>query len=103
MDKRSNIDIAFLQETFCTPNFEQNIKTAWKGEVRNACSDSSHSTGVSILFSENFKGKIINTEIGENGRSLLVNLEYNNKIFTVVSVYAPNCEYSRIEFFKKTD
>ena len=38
----------------------------------NACSDSSHSRGVTILFSENFKCKILNTEIGENERILLI-------------------------------
>ena len=96
-----NIDNAFLQETFCTPKLEKNLKTLWKGEIRNACTDSSHSRGVTILFSESFKAKILNTEFGENGRTLLVNFEYNNETFTVVSVYAPNHENKRIEYLKK--
>ena len=93
--------LLFCRKPFCSPNFEKNINFAWKGEVRNACSDFSYSRGVTILFSENFKGKILNTEICETGRTLLINLEYNNKIFTVVSIYAPDCENNRIEFFKQ--
>jgi len=32
---------------------------------------------------------------------MLINVEINNTIFTVVCIYAPNCRNSRNYFFKK--
>ena len=98
MDQKA--DIVFLQETFCTKELEPHIKSCWKGKVFNACSDSSHSRGVAILFKENFDCKIISTEADDDGRKILVNLEYQNETFSVLSIYAPNIELLRIEFFK---
>ena len=68
------------------------------GGVKNAFSDSSHSKGVTIVFNEYFEGKILNTVVGEKGRSVLTNFEFNNEFYTVVSIYAPNTEIFRTSF-----
>ena len=98
--KNQNPDIVFLQETFFTEKLKNEIKTMWKGEVKNAFSDSSHSKGVTLLFNENFEGKILNTVVGETGRTILTNFEFNSEYYSVVSVYAPNIENLRTTFLK---
>ena len=36
-----------------------------------------------------------------DGRRLLINIKYNDKIFTLVNIYAPNNEKDRNDFFKR--
>ena len=65
----------------------------------NSCSDSSHSRGVAILFRPNLDVKILNIQYSTDGRSLLINFEFKDNIITAVSVYAPNIESERTEYF----
>ena len=48
--KEKNIDIAFLQETYCTADNVTNFDKEWDGISVNCLSESCHSKGVSILF-----------------------------------------------------
>ena len=54
-----------------------------------------------MLFKEDFDCKIICTEANDDGRKILVNLEYQNESFSVLSIYAPNMELLHIEFLKE--
>ena len=54
--KEQEVDVIFLQETFCTQKLEPVFKTDWNGSSFHCIINSSHSRGVAILFSENFKG-----------------------------------------------
>ena len=65
----------------------------------NSCIDSNHSRGVAVLFKENLDIKILNIHSIPDERNLLVNFEFQNNIFSVVSVYAPNIETDRIQYF----
>jgi len=51
-------DIVFLQETFCVEHFIAYFNSNWKGHVEHACTDSSHSRGVCILFTGNNNVKL---------------------------------------------
>jgi exonuclease III len=44
---------------------------------------------------------LINTYNDTDGRLILINVEINNTIFTLVCIYAPNCRSSRKSFFKE--
>ena len=45
--------------------------------------------------------ELINKYNDTDGRLILINVEINNTIFTLVCIYAPNCRSSRNSFFKK--
>ena len=98
--QNQNLDIIMLQETFCTAKLEPYLKVNWKGEIRLSLSDSSHSRGVAILFRKNFVGNILNYYSSKDGRLIIVNIEIEGEIVSLVSLYAPNSEYDKITFFK---
>lgn len=96
-------DIVCLQETFCTAKLQPYFDAGWKGAVYHSLTNSSHSRGVSILFRENINVKYINHHTDEDGRMLMVNFELCdlNELFSICSIYAPNDENVRVDFFKK--
>ena len=99
--KEQEVDVIFLQETFCTQKLEPFFKTDWNGSVFHCITNSSHSRGVAILFSEKFKGQVLNSFSSNDGRILLLNVQINDDIVTLVSAYAPNIEIEKIEFYLK--
>ena len=54
-----------------------------------------------ILYSEKFKGQVLNSFSSNDGRILLVNVQINDDIVTLVLAYAPNIEIEKIEFYLK--
>ena len=96
--KDQNLDVIFLQETFCTKKLETQFKASWRGEVLLSLSDSCHSRGVAILFRENMEHKILSKYASEDGRIILANVQIKDAIFSYVSVYAPNNEEAKINF-----
>lgn len=54
---------------------------------------------MSILFRKKLIVDIINYHQSVNGRKLLINVKINEKVFSLVNVYAPNFEKERTEFF----
>ena len=51
--KSHNIDDIVLQETYCTENSVSDFELDWNGTSYHCLTKSSHSCGVSILFSKN--------------------------------------------------
>ena len=99
--KEQDVDIIFLQETFCTQKLEPFFRIEWSGSAFHCITNSSHSRGVAILFSEKFKGQVLNSFSSNDGRILLLNVQINDDIVTLVSVYAPNIEMDKIEFYQR--
>jgi exonuclease III len=95
------IDIACLQETFCTENKIQEFNNDFDGTIIHSISDSPHSRGVCMLISKKCKIDIVNTRKTNDGRLLLVNMLYNDNSVTIVCGYAPNEAQSKIKFLKK--
>ena len=93
-------DIVFLQETFCTKNFESIFRSSWKGQSIIAATNSSHSRGVAILFKPGFEGDIVSSYTSDDGRVVIVNTSFKNDYLSFVSVYAPNSEAERVVFFE---
>ena len=95
-----NIDITFLQETHCVSSKAKIISSSWPGKMFHGLSESSASRGVAILVHKNLRCNTLNYKQDKDGRILIVNTEIDNQIFSFVSLYAPNDEYSRSAFFK---
>ena len=64
-------------------------------------SDSTFSRGVSVLIRKDLDIEILNSHSSVDGRKLLLNVKFDNNICTIVNIYAPNTELSRIDFFQK--
>ena len=73
--REHNIDIALIQETYCVEEFKRKFNFHWRGEVYHSSTDSKHARGVSILISDLFKGKVINSCNDNVGRKLLLNID----------------------------
>ncbi len=100
-----NIDILFLQETFCTDEFKEQFKYEWLSsaqDIIHSCSDSNHSKGVTIVFKKGLNINIEKSITSDDGRRLLINCKINGQNFSLVNIYAPNKVTERIQFFKRT-
>ena len=65
---------------------------------------SNHSKGVAIILTNNFpEYSLIDKQTDEEGRIVLLNIKllFNNEIYTLMNVYAPNDTQHRINFLKK--
>ena len=97
----SKCDVAFLQETHYVEERKYIYNSRWNGTSFHCFSTSSHSKGVSILINKNFQFKLLDQHRSTDGRMLLLNIEHESRIITVVNVYAPNTEKCRVDFFRK--
>jgi exonuclease III len=98
---KNQFDIVFLQETYCTSKAESVFNKNWDGKCFHSISDSSHSRGTMILFNKSLNIKVMNKHCDIYGRKLLLNVEIDKNVYTLVSAYAPNNEQLRSDFFKK--
>ena len=104
--KTKNFDIAYFQETFITQNICKEIEKDFSlvGKIFSCFSDSSHSRGVSVLLSHNLSNlEVIDIHKGTDGRKIMINatLLPSNRVFSLVSVYAPNNDKDKIKFIQE--
>jgi len=62
------IDIAFLQETFCTKDFVSIFNAGYNGTVLHNVTDSKHSRGVAILLNNRLNVNVMNQHCSDDGR-----------------------------------
>ncbi|XP_053555164.1 ankyrin repeat domain-containing protein SOWAHD isoform X1 [Bombina bombina] len=87
--KRFKVDIAFLQETHLNKIELGKLKTDWVGKVVGTpCSN--RKKGVAFLFHKKIQFKILNTEIDQDERYLIMLLEIAGTKFTFCNIYGPN-------------
>ena len=87
--KMKNFAIFFLQEAHCTKDKESIWSVEW-GYSAFFSSFSSASAGVCILFNNNFQFDIIRQFSDQEGRFIIIDVKINNKVMTLVNIYAPN-------------
>ena len=92
--------IAFSQETHIDENIEKEIRNNSKFEIVSS-HGTSVSRGVSILLNKSLNFAILDKWEDKDGRLLLINIQIDDTIFTLVCIYAPNCKTARNAFFKK--
>ena len=81
--------IYFLQEVHCTKEKEILWTSEW-GFSAIFSSFSSASVGTCILFNNNFEHKILKQFSDPEGRFVIVDIKMEEKILTLVNLYAPN-------------
>ena len=100
--KAQKCSISFIQETHFDEKIENELKN--KSDYDLFCSHgTSASRGVAIFIKKSLSYKLISKFNDIDGRLVLINVEMNNTIFTLVCIYAPNCKTSRNSFFKKVN
>ena len=93
-------NILFVQEThFIRENIDM-IKKEYTGECYH-CFGNSKSRGVSIFIKKEITHSLIDKFEDSEGRIILINIEIDDNILTLVNLYAPNIEKERNIFFKK--
>ena len=97
--QKQKADIILLQETHCTKGKLKGFKNSWHGLSFYGLTNSPHSRGVGILFGNKLNVNVIDHHDAGDGRRLLVNIEIESKMYTLVTVYAPNVENERHAFF----
>jgi len=96
--KEQNYDICLLQETFWTKDFVSKFKRGWPGDIIHSVSDSSHSRGVCILFKKGLQYNILDVKECHEGRLLVVNIDINGHVYSIINVYSPNNLNERLQF-----
>ena len=98
----NKLDIACLQETFCTANNQSEFNKNWEGQSYHSLSDSPHSRGVAILINDKLHISKVKCYNDNYGRILVMNFELQGLSYTICSIYAPNKLKDRLEFLETT-
>ena len=91
-----------MQETHFSQNIENKLIQDFKGSLYQS-NGTSNSRGVAIWIKKNVQFKLIDEYKDNEGRLLLINVEINNAIYTIINIYAPNNMNKRNTFFKQVD
>jgi len=88
--KRNYKGIMFLQETYTT----HRIEGTWKRDIGKQYQPyfshwKSNSRGVAIILPKNLVSKIIKIDRDNEGRFLLIQLQLENNVYSLINVYAP--------------
>jgi len=100
--KDSGFHVIFLQETYFTKSKADYITKLWS--INNAIhvySDSPHSRGVSVLFNPSCDVEIIDVHKSEDARRLVVNVNVQGTVISLINVYAPNKISQRKDYYNK--
>lgn len=99
--KLSQCDVILLQGTHFIEKNELKYNVGWHWKNFHSFSDSLHNKGVSVLFRKNLTVEILNVKISNDGRKILLNVEFDSEVFTIVNIYAPNYINKMVDFLKK--
>ena len=94
--------ITFLQETHCTRELENTWKQEWGADIIFSYG-SSNSKGVAILLPKQADYTILNKEVDNDGRFIIIEIKYENEIYVLINIYAPtqNHENEQIHVINK--
>ena len=86
---RSNSDMLIILEAHCSTEVEKIWESQWGGKAYF-----SHGTaaarGVAIFVKKELVGNISNVYLGEDGRTIILDYNENDKNITLAAIYAPN-------------
>ena len=86
-----NFDICFLQETHSDHKNALYWQNEWGGKAVFSHGNTA-SRGVCILFKPTLSFEIIKANIHDSGRYIILDLKFNDCIFTLLCVYGPNID-----------
>ena len=90
-------DIVCLQETRVVSDSELNSWFSVYGYIPLASFGTSHSSGTVLLYRPIFT--LLDSYFDQQGRLVIAHFPYCNRVFGVVSLYAPNSNPNRDSFF----
>ena len=96
ISEKLNSGIAFFQETHSIVSDVDIWRKEWDGDMYF-----SHSWGVAVAFSKDFKGKILKCDCDEDGRLQVITLKMNDKHFLIANIYNENTETKQIIILKR--
>lgn len=84
-------DVLMLTETFANDSLANEWKYLWQGPIYSSYG-SNHSKGVSIFLSPQFscKVKINQIDICQEGRYVLLSINWNDCKYLIGAIYGPN-------------
>ena len=97
--KTKKIDVILLQETHCHLKQEEYRWGREWGGVSLWSKGTGNSKGVAILFKKCLNFEMLKYECDPNGRYVCCQVKFNENVYTILSLYAPNIEYERLRFF----
>ena len=97
--KERKVDICFLQESHCVQEEEQIWKNEWGGDIVFS-NGTNNARGVMILFKSKLNYTIHQMHKDNMGRLIIMKIEYENKQFNIVNLYAPNFEILKRDFYR---
>ena len=92
-------NILFMQETHFTETLTNKLYTEFRGNLFLS-NGVSNARGIAIWLKKELDFKIIDSHKDTEGRFLLLNVEINEDVFTLVNIYGPNNNKARNTFFK---
>lgn len=98
--KTQKCDILFIQESHFTEKLETDLKLEFRENIFHSFG-SSQARGVSIYIKHNLNYEIIDKYEDKEGRLLILNVEIDENIYTLVNIYAPNDPKSRNSYFRE--
>ena len=90
-----NVDVIVLQETYCTENIVSDFELDWNGTSYHRLTKSSHSCGVSILFSKKLIVDDVDIHRDLLGHKILLNCKIQGHLFSIICAYAHNGQIYR--------
>jgi len=93
-------DILCLQETHWSDDIIYNIKKRWQGDIF-VNHGNGKARGVATLIKEGRVNSAKEVYKDGNGRILVTEFVYQNELFRLINIYAPNIENERKEQFKE--
>ena len=96
--RQMNADVFILQETHSTIECEQLWNTEWGSGILYSHGTSS-TLGVMLFFNKRRIAQILDVITDPGGRYICANIEVNEHIFTLATIYAPNKDSP--DFFKE--
>ena len=100
--RNQKCNVLFSQETHFVKENLNTVKNEFAGDGYHSFGNS-NSRGVSIFIKKEVKHSIIDQFEDKDGRMILINVEIDDNILTLVNLYAPNFEKDRNIFFKKVN
>ena len=96
--KKQNADIAFLHETYSTPEIVDEWKFQWHGNVYYS-HGTNHSKGVLILVSDKLQFELRSVSQDSDGRYVLIDALIQGSPFLLLNIYSPNKTSEQCTFF----
>lgn len=98
--QQQKCDILMAQETHLSKDLIKQINNEFHGKHLHSLG-TTNSRGVSYFINKSLDFKLINEFCDKEGRIIIINIEIQDKIFTLVNLYAPNEVHARNQFYKK--